>query len=353
MDRDADRAGGARRMLKLRRVATPTESKTMKLHIGAALWAISAATLVWAGPLEKENVSADAKWLLHWDVEGFRKTEVGDYFGREVLDKKLAKGREDLKTHVGFDFDWRKVRSLTAYGTSYDPHPEGKGVLVVQSDMDVEKGFEGAITKLAEMGVGDGGPVRRIEPGPRALYGINDDVFFATQPGKPVLISKSREELRRAREVLEGKRDTFKTSHTLAGFPSLPEHFFLLAGAEGFNELAPIAPKAQVLKLAEGLRLTLGEAKNQLALNLSLKAKTEEVTQQIQQVVQGLIALVALGQVENPDLQQLVQSAKVSTHEKLVTVDLRYPVDKAIAKIAEGERRSGEDRQQKRDGATR
>jgi hypothetical protein len=87
--------------------------------------------------------------------------------------------------------------------------------------------------------------------------------------------------------------------------------------------------------LADGGRVVLGENADQLFVNLALKAKTSEVVTQMQQVIQGLIAMASLGKPDDKDVMQLVQSTKVSATDKVVSVSVEYPVDKAIQRIDE------------------
>ena len=51
---------------------------------------------------------------------------------------------------------------------------------------------------------------------------------------------------------------------------------------------------------------------------------------QMQQVIQGMVALASLSQPDNPDLMQLAQSAKVSTAGNVVSLQVSYPADKAV-----------------------
>ena len=94
-------------------------------------------------------------------------------------------------------------------------------------------------------------------------------------------------------------------------------------------------PQARILQMADGGRVVLGEKADRLCLDLALKGKSKEVVTQIQQVVQGMIALFSLGQPKNKDLSELMQSTKVSTSENVVSVGVEYPVQKALIKLAE------------------
>ena len=64
---------------------------------------------------------------------------------------------------------------------------------------------------------------------------------------------------------------------------------------------------------------------------MALKAKTTAVVTQMQQVIQGMIALASLAQSDNANMtQQLADSAKVSTHGDVVTLNLKFPADQAM-----------------------
>jgi hypothetical protein len=298
---------------------------TAAVAVGASLAALAA----WAGPLQKHHVAAEAKWVLHLDVDAFKATQLGAYIGGE-LDQKLAKPKADLKAQLDFDFDWRRITALTAYGTGFRPDEQGKGILLVYTDMDLQKALEAVIDKQ-QGGNAEAGPVKRLEPGPLPLYLINDDLYVAPQPGRPVLVSKFHQEILKARPVFAGQAPTLAASDAFGDLLSAPGALFFLAAAQGFNEVPQMPPKARVLKQAEGLRLIISETAGQLGLNALLKTKTPEVSQQVQQVLQGLIALGTLSQPDNQDLQQLIQATKVAAGDKSVTVNVQLPADKVIA----------------------
>jgi hypothetical protein len=301
-----------------------------------ALWAGTAA----AAPLTRPDVAGTAKWVLHLDAEKLRPTKVGEAIARQI-DAKMVKPTADLKFFLGLDFDWRRITALTAYGTSFKAQAGDKGVLLVYSDMDVETALETTVAKLASAGQADSGPVRRLEAAPNALYRINDELYVACRVGRPAILSKSRRLIDEARATLAGSTPSLQESQALAGFAVPESPMFALATVEGFNEQVPIPPLSKTLQNAEALRLVLGEKGEELRLNLALEAKSAETATQIQQVLQGLVALAALNEVQNQDLQILAQSLKVSTKGKLVSAELRYPVAKALEKIAEKARKEG------------
>jgi hypothetical protein len=51
------------------------------------------------------------------------------------------------------------------------------------------------------------------------------------------------------------------------------------------------------------------------------------VLKEMQQVVEGMLALASLSQSENKELQQLVRSTKVETLDKMLCVATTFPTD--------------------------
>jgi hypothetical protein len=305
-----------------------------KIHTTAILL-LALATPVLAGPIQKENIPADAKWLLHWDLEKYRSTEVGRYFDREILAKKLEKPRADLKQYFNIDLDWEKFTSLTACGTDFEPQNGTNALLIVKTDLTTANSTEMALIKQVDYAKSHGGPIEAITAGPFGTYSINNNVFVSFQKGGRILLGKSLAQVRKAIEIIQGKSANLTTSTALNGFPAGDSDFFFIALAEGFADRIPLPPNAKILQTTEGVRAVLREKSDKLSLSLTLKAKSADSCKQMQQVVQGMIALVNLSQQENKDLMLLAQSASVTTEDRSVSLGLDYPVKEAIAKLSE------------------
>ena len=309
----------------------------MKYFLQLVLLLALGATAV-GKPLQKEQVAADAKWVVHIDVDKLRTTTVGGLI-KQCLDSKMG----PLRNQFGIDLDWNKISSLTAYGTGYQAKPDFNGVVVINTDLDLQKALDGVIEKMSDENSETPSPVQKIQQGEVTTYSIHGQLFASFQAGKPVILSKSRDSIRKAEEVISGSAANLGSTKTFSEFPGSPKGFFFVAAAEDFNladhfgehvdEAEKANPKAKILKLADGGRVMLGEEANQLLLDLSLKARAAEVVTQMQQVIQGMIALASLTQTDNQDLQQLAQSAKVSATGNVVNLQVGYPADKAIQMV--------------------
>ena len=294
------------------------------------------AMLAWhipvqAGSLKKEQIPADAKWLLHLDGDNLRGTKVGDYLFNQVLGQQIAGASEQM--HFDFSNLLQKVSSLTAYGTDFKKGPEANGVLLINSDIDTQKALQGLLA--AQLLANTNGPVKKVEQDSRTLYSIANEIFLTVEKDQPVIVSKSRSEIERVHEVLGGKGPSVAANKTFSGYPTVSNSFFFIGVAEGFSDPNIIPPQAKALQMADGGRLALGETAGQLSLNLNLRGKSAEVTKQIQQVLEGMVALISLGQPENEELMQLARSTKVSSTPEMVTLMMEFPVAKALAMLGE------------------
>jgi hypothetical protein len=170
------------------------------------------------------------------------------------------------------------------------------------------------------------------------MYAMGGDLYGAIQPNGVIVLSKSRDRIELAAQVLAGTQPNLTSSKAFTDFPPVSDSFFFLGIAEDFNQLADLPPQARVLQMADGLRIVLGEKADQLFAGLALRSKSDEVVTQIQQVLQGIVALFSLGQPENRDLAELVRGTLVTTNQRVVSVESRFPVAKALTLLTDAGR---------------
>lgn len=304
----------------------------MKLALSALL-ATSLSMACFAGPLVKANVDQNAKWLLHIDFDQFRTSKLGQFLINDVIVKQVnaAKAQDDsgFLTNMDVVKIIGQLHSLTAYGTSFETEDKFSGVLLLQVEPETRKILEGAAAGLLLNG--DGTLTKTNEEG-YTYYSLKDQVFASPLENGTILFSPSKDRIKHAASVIAGKSKNLTHSKSFSDFPAVSDNFIFLAVAEGFQDNLPIPPEAKVLKQADGARIVLGEKKGDVFLNIALKAKDSEVVTQIRQVVEGIIALGSLSQSENKELQDLIQSIKVTATEKVLSVNAAYPVDSLIAR---------------------
>jgi len=309
----------------------------MKNVPGIITLALTLAVSAGGAPLQRGDIAGDAKWLLHLDVDNLRSTHVGDFIGRQIITPNLITPRAMFQQVLGLDLDWQKISSVTAYGSDYGAKAGERGMLVIKTTMPFGAALE-AFTKAhggGGSGDADGSPVpiERLDSPRLPLYRLHGELLVGAPSPNVILLAKSRELIERAADVIAGKAASVANNKDTTLYDHAPKAFFFFAAAEALNEDTKVPREAEVLKMADGGRVVVGEDAGRLFCNLLLRAKTLQVATQMQQIVQGIVALVTMSQTENKELLQLVQSAKVSSDDRAVTVNLEYPVDQAIERL--------------------
>jgi hypothetical protein len=292
------------------------------------------ATLLLAGfpvvasPLPAQQIAADAKWMLHLDVEQFLKGKIGAHLLKNVVETQAAAPKEQLRSQLGFDLDWNKIHAITAYGSGYQPDRDTTAVILIRTGLDLKSALDTAITKEIA-----GLDVRKTGEDSRALYSLNNEVFASFETPGTVVISKYKDAIGKARGVLQGSSPNLAGAAALSGYPEAPAGFFLIAVADGFSQYADLPPTAAILKQAIGARVVLGEVGDRLRLDINVKTATTDAARQIQQVTQGLLALAAMNASQNPDLKALTDAASISAAGQVVTLGAAVPVAAVIQRM--------------------
>jgi hypothetical protein len=277
-----------------------------------------------AGPLQKENVARDAKWVVHLDFEAFRETAIGKHVMTRILQPKIDENGWVKKANLSLDLT--NIGSITAYGPDYQRN--GEGVLLLNTSADVKKDLD-TLVGMAEVS-GDGEKkAKMLTQSPVPIYQFMGDLLVAPLRGGTVVAAKSREQLDRAREILEGKQESLAKTEAFKAFGEVKDSFFFFGLAQGFNEQVDIPPQAQVLRETDGGRLVVGEKGENVFLQMTLRGKTEESTTKIQQVLQGIVALISMTQ-QNNEAAELASAAKISAEGRNVGVSLKFPTSKVI-----------------------
>lgn len=305
----------------------------MKLHLNYSLAIIS---LLIAGDtqaemLQRASIPANSKWVLHLDVDALRDSEIG----AGLMTGIVLEQAQAIQKKVNLDVPTiiENTHSITVYGADYQSGSEGKGILLWKGEGEMEQIANAFLIQQVEATKAGEGNVTSIQTKPFPLYNMDDDMFAAVVSGKGLILGRSEEQIRTAAKVFDGDVQSMAQTESFTEFPPLSGGFFLVAYAESFSESADMPPQARVLKLADGGRIAMGEDNQNLIIQLILRARSEEVTQQIQQVIQGLLALATLGLGEEPGIQKIIRATQVNVAGRQVKLDLIVPLEEAVKHI--------------------
>lgn len=316
-------------------------------RIGTAtglLVSLAAAGIAAAGPLDPDRVSADARWLLHVDVEALTGSTVGRFVLEhgEMLDIDLDE-LDDLKDELGFD-PREDLLSLTLYGTGDDPEDDAVAVAVTTGAADE------ALRRLRDL---EDVRVRKTEIGGEEAYSIRGDhdrLYVWLRDGRRsgerlVVLGRKRGAVARALDVMKGRSPSLSRDGggLLDERPQRGSIAFVAAG--DLAQLGRFEPASRILRMCDGVALDVGERGEQVFAAATLQADTPEVAGDIRDIVHGLLALGRLVATEQPDMEpllELVRSLDVATDDRRVTVRLSHDVEEVIEQLR-GAARDDED----------
>jgi len=154
---------------------------------------------------------------------------------------------------------------------------------------------------MANAGTNQAAAVKKIEQDGITVYSIHDAVCLSIQPGNLLVVGQSPEATQKAVAVLLGKSANLASSRTFTDFPDMRKAFFFLGMAEGFQfRHGPSSPGQGVANGRWRLPRAGGKG-GPVVFEPCLEGETAEVVTQMQQVIQGLVALATLGQPDNKD----------------------------------------------------
>jgi hypothetical protein len=286
-------------------------------------WVFAAVLTTNAGPLHRADISADAAWLAHLDVDAMRSTAVGQFIQSE-MDKPEAQAKLAAFQAL-FSFDLRiQLHAVSLYGSSKAPED---GVLILYADFD-----SGRLVTLARAAK----DAQSTSHGQHTIYSWLDEKkhkhgtsqrVYAAIAGSQVIFGQRENRVAQALDVVDGASANLATSPAFAPLGTAGDTSFLEAAARNLD--LP-GPHAAILKLSKSVRLQVGEAQNQVAATLTLQANDEEVAGHITSIAQGLIALMKL-QKDKPESVQFANALSLKQDGAQVVVSLVLPDNDAMA----------------------
>lgn len=275
-----------------------------------------------AAKVDKINISKDAKFAAHLDLDAFRASEIGTTMLKKMRqDFSLPEGSEKLDALVeiiGFD-PLTAIQSATLSGNG----EEDNGILVVKHKATSTKLL--AFMKLDEH-------YRKTEHGKHEIHGAGDRgdgergyVSFVSDT--TAVLAPSREQAAKAIDLVNGKGAARQVPPSLDMISKKAKSVFLMAYAD-VESLKEHIDDLNVNQMAKQAALVLGESDGKLVLSLAVDAYNADTAEQMEAMVNGLIGFARLGQEENPEIKGILKGLKVTRNEATVSIHFAIGVDK-------------------------
>jgi hypothetical protein len=286
----------------------------------AAAVVLTLASLAQAGPFDAKEVSADAKWAAHLDIDGLMASNLVKKAREQILKEHPELENKLAAFRNLFRFDpMTDLHGITIYGTR--PIKKDTGVVVIHAKVD-EKLLADMVKTNPEHETAtygkyelhswlkDGGPKHD-----HAAFFKSDVIVFGA----------SIDELKAALDVLDGTKPNVSEAYaSLAS--AIPPGAILMAGAKDLAE-ADLHLESPLSKQIDSALLVVGENQGQVFVRATLNVKDAEIAKKMKAVADGALALATLVKSDDADALKLIDSVKVTLADKSITVEGQAAVD--------------------------
>lgn len=276
--------------------------------------------------LNTKQIPANAQWIAHVDVDGFKASELGKFTMTRLKD--IAAPIDAVAAMLQFD-PRKDLSDITAYGQVNPNQPEN-GVAHIRGKFNPE--HLRTLLKANES-------LKTEKTGKHELLSWKDEKSKQQQFGSIVnqnllVVGSHRKLVSQALATVDGKGKTLDAKK-LKDLQLDPNAYIVLGMAT--LEGLPIPPQAKMLENVKSVGLTFGERNKNLEAGVHLLAANEEFATQIQQMLQGFLAIAQLQAGNAQDAQakeaaQFLKDVKIEQKNKLVRLRLAVPVDKVLEK---------------------
>ena len=249
------------------------------LTISVALAMASPAS---AESLDSSEVAADAKWLVHLNVDEIRYTALAQDIQQRFLQAGENQGRLDwVQDNLGINLR-SDLHGLTFYGRTYAPQ-EGVGLVHAEYGREkvvayVKKQPQHKTVEHRDYTIHEW----RAERG-----GKHHNMAMTFHDEGTIVLSGSIQQAKSALDVLDGRQAALKNNSQSPLTQKVPGGTFFRGSAIDLQQLKSVAQKFPVLGQAKQFALSLSEKGPNLSLDAKLVAVSDDVARQLAKAVQG------------------------------------------------------------------
>ena len=146
-----------------------------------------------------------------------------------------------------------------------------------------------------------------------------------------ILLSQSRQAVEQGLEVLDGKSSNLIQSGNLACLDNAPANSIVLLAAEDIGELTGDNAQAAILKNSDVLLFIADEVNQNFSLSLDLWAQDVQTAAQIEQILLGIKAFLALNQGKEPEITKLLGAFQFQRQDTLLSIRFQYPSEELFS----------------------
>lgn len=307
----------------------------MKMLVTATTMVLGLAALAGAETLKNDQIPADARWLVHVDVDALKTAAVARTIsGRWLKRPAVARALRQLKQATAMDLH-RDLHDVTIHGCHYAPHG---AVVTIHANLNQPQvlGFLRTRPGFHSTHYGQHQLIQWTETTSNEGQHTISACFFSPDV---LVFGRDESEVKRTLDVLSGTAPSLTESDPLFAPPDPPGAMLQVRGV-GLSEV-PLPFQSPLLRKSKYLLAVGGEQDGDAFAQARVTTESPEIAGQLRAVVEGLLAMAKLRFDTDDEVLQLLDAVNVSTDEKTVTAECRWPASKVITLVERAWRKQG------------
>jgi len=283
---------------------------------------VSACGTAQGAPLDLRQVSGDATWLVHLDVDAMRESTLMEnaYLAGSRQWTRLESCLKTACEEVGVD-PRLDLHGITAFGTKLGSL---EGVAIVHADMHPNTMVQRAKEEPGYRSV-------RYDDGSASEYEIHswsdgrETVTGAFYQPSLLVVARTEDEVRRALDVLNGKAECLKTKRCPVDAEG-QAGTMLVGWAEGLAK-SPLPFQSPAIKKSRSLDVLVGENRGEVFAAAHLALDTADTAKNVRAVLEGARSAAELQYEGDSSMISIIKRLKISLSDVTVSGELRAPAD--------------------------
>ncbi len=305
------------------------------LPISAAVVAASILTTsgLRAAEFQPAHVAADALWFAHYDAAALKASGLGKTMRTRVMEKHEARIKAATRM---FSFNpMEDLDGVTVYGGGENPR---KGVALIHGRFDQQHLIDLVAANDAYDAKAHGD--HTVHTWVDEKHGKRS---YGAFHGATLVMGEDAGLVKKALDVLGGKEKSLEPDAlSVQGAPFM----LALAKIDAMAKLQPMPEGRRGRHAAEWAKkldmavFSVGEDGDAMVAALALETKTDVDAEQIEQMVNGLIAFAQLSE-ERPELAKLMEGVEMDRDGASMEIRMSLPVEDIIDHMLNAKSRCG------------
>lgn len=296
------------------------------------------ATGLLAGQFQPAQVPANAKWVVHVDVEGFLASQVGKAVMAAIPAETIKAAVAECQEKAGFD-PTKDVKSVTVFGTEFN-ESGAAGVLEVKIDKAKAIAAASAKNDHKEAAYGELTIHEFTKKGAPAEGEKKESLFLVFAPNDRIVMAPTADAVKAATDVLLAKRDSLTKGGELAELAKPAAGSLFLVAAKDIALPDGVVPgdQAAVVKKLKTARMEVCEADKKFTCKSVGTATDADSAKEMREKMSGLLAMVGMMTAAGDDpktaaIAEVIKGITVGGEGTAITITAAWDVEKVLAAI--------------------